>query len=261
MNKDFSISFIGAGNMGEAMIKGLLSAGVSPKRILAWDVAKKRLNLVCSSYKVKKARGLKDALGADVAVVAVKPQVIDDVLAAIAGSGVKPGLIITIAAGVPIKRFTAALGGKARVARVMPNTPALIGQGVSAYFVGGSCTKKDQAAADTVISALGPCFRVSDESLMDAVTGLSGSGPAYVFVFIEALADAGVKMGLPRALARDLAMYTVAGAARMVIETGENPAQLKDKVASPGGTTIGAAVIDAVEAATLRSKEMGEGMK
>jgi pyrroline-5-carboxylate reductase len=272
MKKDFTVSFIGAGNMGEAMVRGLTASGVAPQRIVAFDVDKARLDLVVSRYKVKRAKVALGTLAADAVVVAVKPQVIDAVLANLASLEARVPLVISIAAGVPVARFTDALGKKARVVRVMPNTPALIGRGVSAFFAGPGCTGRDVALARDVLAGLGPAHQVKDEALLDAVTGLSGSGPAYVFVFIEALADAGVKMGLPRALALDLAAHTVAGAAQMVIETGEHPASLKDKVASPGGTTIAglaelerggfrAAAIAAVEAATLRSRELGRGAK
>ncbi|HUT53517.1 MAG TPA: pyrroline-5-carboxylate reductase [bacterium] len=272
MKKEFTVSFIGAGNMGEAMVRGLVASGVMPQRILAFDVDKARLDLIVSRFKVKRAKVALGTLSSDAVVVAVKPQVIDAVLANLASLGVKVPLVISIAAGVPVSRFTDALGRKARVVRVMPNTPALIGKGVSAFFAGPGCTARDLALARTILTSLGPAHEVKEEALLDAVTGLSGSGPAYVFVLIEALADAGVKMGLPRALALDLAARTVAGAAQMVIETGEHPASLKDKVASPGGTTIAGlselerggfrgAAIAAVEAATLRSREMGRAGK
>lgn len=270
MSKGTKLGFIGAGNMGEAMIKGLTAGGTAPGSILALDADKARLDYVASKYKVKKARDLKRALDCDAWVVAVKPQSLDGLLEEVAALKARLPLIISIVAGAKVKRFLTRLGAKTRVVRVMPNTPALIGQGVSAYYAGPGCQRKDLALARSVVEALGPAHQVKDEALMDAVTGLSGSGPAYVFVIIEALADAGVMMGLPRALALSLAANTVAGAARMVIETGEHPGSLKDKVASPGGTTIAglaelergglrAALIDAVEAAALRSEEMGAG--
>jgi len=269
MKKDYSVAFIGAGNMGEAMIKGLIGAGCPAKSIAALDVDKSRLDHVVKTYEVKRAKDLSEALEADAVVLAVKPQNIDEVLDRMAVPGARLPLIISIAAGVTLERIGRRLGKRARVVRVMPNTPALIGQGVSAYYAGQACSEADLAMVESIVSALGPCHRVAAEHLMDAVTGLSGSGPAYVFIFIEAMADAGVNMGLTRAMALDLAARTVAGAARMVIETGEHPAVLKDKVASPGGTTIAgiaeleradfrAAVHDAVEAATDRSIELGE---
>jgi pyrroline-5-carboxylate reductase len=269
MKKTFTVSFIGTGNMGEAMIRGLLNAGVPAGSIVAHDVDAAKLERIAREYKVRAADDLAEALGADAAVVAVKPQHLDDLLAGLASPGLKLPLFISIVAGAPIARFTHYLSRKSRVVRVMPNTPALIGKGVSAYFVGDSCSRRDAELAQEIVGALGPSHEVEAEELMDAVTGLSGSGPAYVFVFIEALADAGVAMGLPRKLALDLAARTVAGAAAMVLETGEHPAALKDKVASPGGTTIAglaelerdgfrAALYNAVEAATFRSIELGD---
>ena len=254
--------------MGEAMIKGLLSAGFKPENILVLEAVKDRLDYIVSTYMVQKAAKLEEAIETDALVLAVKPQQLDDLLSDLAMPGVKLPLLISIMAGVQIGRITHRLGKKNRVVRIMPNTPSLIGEGVSAYFPGPGCAKRDISLARSVAEALGPTHEVKDEALMDAVTAVSGSGPAYVFVFIEALADAGVNMGLPRALALDLAARTVAGAARMVVETGEHPASLKDKVASPGGTTIAAlaeleraglraALYDAVEAATERSIDLG----
>jgi pyrroline-5-carboxylate reductase len=269
MKKDYTVAFIGAGNMGEAMIKGLIASGVASKSIKAMEVDPSRLKYIVGEYKVSAIDKLDKALACDALVLAVKPQVLDEVVSQLKTPGAALPLIISIAAGVKVQSIIHHLGKKARVIRVMPNTPALIGEGVSAYYVGSGCSKTDVGLAESIISSLGPCHKVSAEYLMDAVTGLSGSGPAYVFMFIETLADAGVNMGLTRAMALDLAARTVAGAARMVIETGEHPAVLRDKVASPGGTTIAAiaelekagfraAVHDAVEIATDRSIELGE---
>ncbi len=269
MKKDYTVSFLGAGNMGEAMIKGLLESGLGPKSITALDIDKKRSNYISSKYKVKKPRDLKAALNAEATVVAVKPQSVDHLLSYISGLNVKLPLVISIAAGVPVSRFLDTLGPKTRVVRAMPNTPALIGRGVSGYFAGPGCSKRDMAIAEDIISAMGPAHQLMDEELMDAVTGLSGSGPAYVFVMIEAMADAGVKMGLSRDLALSLAANTVAGAGRLVAESGEHPAVLKDRVSSPGGTTIAglteleqgafrSALMRAVTTATVRSRELGE---
>jgi len=268
MKKDYKVTFIGAGNMGEAMIKGLLEAGLPAKNIFAIDIDKKRIQYICSKYKVKKPADLKTGLSKDATIIAVKPQQLDNLLQYIAGLEFNLPLIISIAAGIPVKRFTDSLGAKTRVIRVMPNTPALIGKGVSGYFAGPGCQKKDLSLAEDVMSGLGPAYQLTDESLMDAVTGLSGSGPAYVFAIVDALADAGVMMGLSRDMALGLAANTVMGAAAMVTETGEHPSVLKDKVASPGGTTIAgiaamergrfrAALMDAVAAATERSRELG----
>ncbi|MFO8058312.1 MAG: pyrroline-5-carboxylate reductase [bacterium] len=270
--KTRKISFLGAGNMGEAMIKGLIRNGSPPSSITVYEKDSSRLAYITRTYKVKKADSLADALEADATVVAVKPKDLDALLDKVAGTETSLPLLISIAAGIPVSRFTDRLGPKARVVRVMPNTPALIGKGVSAYFAGPGVKSRDLSLAESIVKALGPCHKVDDEGLMDAVTGVSGSGPAYVFAVVEAMSDAGVKMGLPRAMATSLAANTVAGAAAMVAQTGEHPAALKDKVTSPGGTTIAgmaelergglrAALINAVEAATMRSRELGNPSK
>ncbi|MCU0789086.1 MAG: pyrroline-5-carboxylate reductase, partial [Verrucomicrobia bacterium] len=177
-------------------------------------------------------------------------------------------LLISIAAGVPLARLEAALPARARVIRVMPNTPALVGAAACGFALGTSATKADGALAQRLLSAVGLAFQVK-ETLLDAVTGLSGSGPAYVYQFIEALSDGGVAVGLPRDVATQLAAQTVLGSARMVLETGSHPGVLKDMVTSPGGTTIEGlhelekgnlrgAVISAVRAAAEKSKRLGQ---
>jgi pyrroline-5-carboxylate reductase len=199
-------------------------------------------------------------------VLAVKPQVLDGVLKEV-GAELAKALVVSIVAGVPISRITDACGRGGRVIRAMPNTPALVQQGMTALVIGDGVQEKDVASVRSIFESVGRVVPV-EERLMDAVTGLSGSGPAYVFLIIEALADGGVKMGVPRAIAEVLAAQTVLGAAQMVLETGQHPARLKDQVASPGGTTIAglhrleqgglrATLIDAVEAATKRSQELG----
>jgi pyrroline-5-carboxylate reductase len=178
-------------------------------------------------------------------------------------------LLISIAAGVPTAKLEAALPGNARVIRVMPNTPALVGESASGFALGKSATRADGELALRLFSAVGVAFQLK-ESLLDAVTGLSGSGPAYVYQFIEALSDGGVAAGLPRDVATKLAAQTVLGAAKMVLETGQHPGALKDMVTSPGGTTIEGlhelekgklrgTVMSAVRAATEKSKKLGQG--
>jgi pyrroline-5-carboxylate reductase len=204
----------------------------------------------------------------DVLVLAVKPQTVPAVLAEIR-SGIGPRhLVISIAAGITLQALADGLGLETRLVRVMPNTPCLVGASATGYAAGTAATEADVALVGRLFGAVGTAFALP-EKLLDAVTGLSGSGPAFVYVMIEALADGGVRMGLPRDVALALAAQTVLGSAKMVLETGTHPAALKDAVASPGGTTIAglhalerggarAALIDAVQAATLRAQELGK---
>ncbi|HEV2172661.1 MAG TPA: pyrroline-5-carboxylate reductase [Nitrospira sp.] len=265
------IGFIGAGNMAEALIAGLLHANrLSPSQLMASDIDGARLTGLHRTYKIEMAGSNRDvAERADILVLAVEPQVLDDVLAAIAAVvRVRDGtLIVSVAAGYPIARIARHLSGATRIVRSMPNTPSLIREGVTALAYDERLPDNDAVAARTLFESIGKVVRV-DERALNAVTGLSGSGPAYVYMMIEALADGGVKMGLARETAQLLAAQTVAGAARMVLESDEHPGKLKDRVASPGGTTIAglhelergrlrATLISAVEAATLRSSELG----
>jgi len=267
---DRTIAFLGGGNMAEALIKGLLAAGVvTADRMIVNDVSAERLEHLQKSYGVTVQKSQKDAVTtADIILLCVKPQIIDVVLAKISQAVDGSKLVISIAAGVTIARIEKMLSGGPRVIRVMPNTPALVLSGAAGIAAGRSATPEDLATAQQIFGAVGRAVIV-DEKLMDAVTGLSGSGPAYVFTIIDALADAGVKQGIPRQLALELAAQTVLGAAKMVLETGEHPGKLRDMVTSPGGTTIEglhmlekgklrATLMNAVEAATMRSRELGK---
>ena len=262
------IAMIGSGQMGEALIGGWLAAKtVPPEALVATDASAERRDLVKRRFGVRTGTDNRDAASrADVVVLAVKPQILDGVMKelspALAGK-----LVLSIAAGVTIAHLARLAPKGARFVRVMPNTPVLVREGVSALSFGDGVSAQDQQLARRLFEAVGRAV-VVEEKLMDAVTGLSGSGPAYVFMAIEALADGGVKMGLPRTVADLLAAQTVLGAARMVLETGEHPAKLKDRVASPGGTTIAglhrleqgglrAALMAAVEAAAKRSEVLG----
>lgn len=267
--KGKKVGFLGAGNMGEAMIKGLLQAGLVPAASIgATDVRRERLDQIATQYGIRSAKS-NPALVAesDVVILAVKPQIMASVLHEIAGS-VDGKLLISIAAGLPTRTLRAQLGRPARLIRVMPNTPALVLEGVTAIARAEGLEAGDLETAQELFGAVGRVV-VLEEDALDAVTGLSGSGPAYVAIVIESLADGGVKMGLDRATAMTLAAQTVLGSAKLILETGTHPGQLKDMVASPGGTTIAGisaleeggvrrTFISAVERATQRSRELGK---
>jgi pyrroline-5-carboxylate reductase len=266
-----SVGFLGAGKMATALARGWLAAGlVTPEKVLASDPS------VQSQQSFRSATGLRTVdksdevvASSDLLVLAVKPQSMVELLEEIRGSVTERHLIVSIAAGVTLGQLDQALGNDRRLVRVMPNTPCLIGASASGYSPGEQATAEDIALIDRLLNAVGKAFRLP-ESLLDAVTGLSGSGPAFVFTVIEALSDGGVRVGLPRDIATALAAQTVYGAARMVLETGLHLGVLKDMVTSPGGTTIAglhalergnlrAALMDAVQAATCRSTELAKG--
>ena len=265
------VGFIGGGNMGEALVRGLIGASVVPADLItATDVRSERTRELTKQYGIAahadNARCVRDA---DVVILAVKPQVMGDVVREIAPAVTARHLLISIAAGVATATIRAALGKDARIIRVMPNTPALVLHGATAIARGRGLERDDLATAEEIFGAVGRVV-ILDEDLMDAVTGLSGSGPAYVAIVIESLADGGVKMGLDRATAMTLATQTVLGSAHLLAETGMHPGALKDMVSSPGGTTIAGisaleegglrtTFIRAVERATQRSRELGRG--
>jgi pyrroline-5-carboxylate reductase len=264
-----SIAFLGSGNMAEALVKGLLHAHVAePHEIICSDRRAERGPELTKRYGVRFTRSNREAVEqAEVIVLSVKPQVMNKLLDEIAPVLNERKLVISIAAGVPIAAIERKVGHGVRIVRTMPNTPALVGAGATALSPGEHATADDLKQARALFDAIGKSVEV-EEGLLDAVTGLSGSGPAYIFLVIEALSDAGVKVGLPRDQAQDLAAQTVLGAAKLLIETGEHPGRLKDQVTSPGGTAIAGlhtleagglrtTLMDAVEAATRRSKELG----
>ncbi|HEV2331467.1 MAG TPA: pyrroline-5-carboxylate reductase [Verrucomicrobiae bacterium] len=272
MATPLKIGFLGAGKMATALAKGFIDAKLAkPKDIVAADPYEAARNHFAEETGAKTTTSNADAATfADVLILATKP---DQVAAALAEARdplerKRDYLLISIAAGVTIAKLEGALPTGARVIRAMPNTPALIGDSASAFAPGNGATAADADLAKKLLSAVGIAFQVK-ESLLDAVTGLSGSGPAYVYQFIEALSDGGVASGLPRDIATRLAAQTVLGAARMVLETGLHPGALKDQVASPGGTTIEGlhelekgklrgTVMSAVRAATEKSKKLGQ---
>jgi pyrroline-5-carboxylate reductase len=269
--KGQKVGFIGSGNMGEALIKGLTAANlVSPDAIYASDVRIERLRALDQQYGVQLLQDNAELVRqVDIVILAVKPQILPAVVRQIASAVTKKKLLISIAAGVSTTTIRAALGKDARLIRVMPNTPALVLEGVTAIAKAEGLEPGDLDDAGEIFSAVGRVVTL-DEELMDAVTGLSGSGPAYVAIVIESLADGGVKMGLDRITAMTLATQTVLGAARLILETGLHPGAVKDMVSSPGGTTIAGIaaleeggirnnLIKAVERATHRSRELGRG--
>jgi pyrroline-5-carboxylate reductase len=264
------IGFLGAGKMATALARGWLSAGlVHPEALLASDPSAEARAFFKSATGVLAIGANAEVVDrSDVLILAVKPQSMAALLSEIA-SAVRPGhLLISIAAGITLRQMQTGIGATRRLVRVMPNTPCLVGASASAYAPGPDATEEDIALVDRLLNGVGRAFRLP-ESLLDAVTGLSGSGPAFVYLIIEALSDGGVRVGLPREVATILAAQTVFGAAKMVLETGSHPGVLKDMVASPGGTTIAglhalerggvrAALIDAVEAAARRSSELSK---
>jgi pyrroline-5-carboxylate reductase len=271
--KGRTVGFIGAGNMGEALMKGLLAATVVPaEAIYATDVRLERLKELGRQYGIQVSSDNADLVRrADIVILAVKPQIMDAVLREIAPVVTRRKLLISIAAGVSTAKIRALLREDARLIRVMPNTPALVLEGATAIAKADGLEAGDLDTAGEIFSAVGRVV-VLGEDLMDAVTGLSGSGPAYVAVAIESLADGGVRMGLDRVTAMTLATQTVLGAAKLLLETGMHPGALKDMVCSPGGTSIaGVAALEdgglrttfikAVERATQRSRELGQGTR
>ena len=265
------IAFIGTGQMATALAAGFVRSLLKPEQISGYDPYESARK----SFAEKTGQGvhvsadlataLKDAT---VIILAVKPQVMTEALASVTTMMSVTPLVVSVAAGITIQKLTTGLPAGARIVRVMPNTPALIGKGASGLSSGGAATADDVKLVTELLETVG-IVEVVPEHLLDAVTGLSGSGPAYVFQLIEALSDGGVKMGLPRATATRLASQTVAGAAEMQLVTGQHPAVLKDAVTSPGGTTIAglhalesggmrAALIAAVEASTLKSRQLGQ---
>jgi len=271
MATKLTLGFLGAGKMATALAKGFISAGlVKANQVIASDPVAAARKHFAEETGAKTTDSNSDVVKfANVLFLAVKPGNVPELLAEISGQTTPKHLLISICAGVPIAKLESGLGNNARVIRVMPNTPALVGSSATAYALGKSATAADGELAQKFFSAVGLAFQLK-ESLLDAVTGLSGSGPAYIYLVIEALSDGGVASGLPRDVATKLAAQTVLGSAKMVLETGQHPGALKDMVTSPGGTTIEGlhelekgkvrgALINAVRAASEKSKKLGQG--
>ena len=265
-----TFGFLGTGNMAEALIRGLLRSGaVKPEQVWGSEPRASRMEQIKSRYGIHVTKYNVDVVRhASVIILSVKPQILPSVLDEIAPHLKPRALVISVAAGVPIAVIEARLPTGIRVVRTMPNTPALVGAGATAIAANQHATADDLKITEQIFRSVGMTV-VLDEEQLDAVTGLSGSGPAYMFLIIEALSDAGVKVGLSRYNAVALAAHTVLGSAKLLIETGDHPGQLKDMVTSPGGTAIAGlhtleagglrtTLMNAVEAATRRSRELGE---
>jgi pyrroline-5-carboxylate reductase len=264
------IGFLGAGNMAGALISGLLrSKTVDAAHIRASDPRSERLAELRGAHGIVTHTDNAELVAwANVIVLAVKPQTAAKVLDECGNSIGRGHLVVSIAAGVPIRAIEAKVGEGTRIVRAMPNTPAIVQAGATAVSPSATATAADLDAARALFDAVGKTVTL-DEVHLDAVTGLSGSGPAYVMLFIEAMADGGVRMGLPRDVALTLATQVVYGSAKLLLDTGEHPARMREMVTSPAGTTIAGlsalearavrgAIMEAVEKATLRSTELGK---
>jgi pyrroline-5-carboxylate reductase len=264
------VGFIGAGNMGEVLIRGLIQSGkVDKKDILAGDASPERLAYISNTYGIRTTpSNVELAKGADIVIIAVKPQNMDDLLEELSSTSHENHQFISIVAGITTEKLAKKMHHKSGIIRVMPNAPASVLAGIAAIYPGRNISPADLQRAVSIFECVGRAVIIKNEALMDVVTGLSGSGPAFVFMMIESLSDAGVQLGISRKEASLLAAQTVYGAAKMLLETGKHPSELKDIVATPGGTTFAglkslekgnfrSTIMDAVEAAATRSRELG----
>jgi pyrroline-5-carboxylate reductase len=264
-----TIGFLGAGNMAEALLRGLLRGGdFGPAQVLASGPREERMAELRERYGIDAGTDNHRPAAADIVVLSIKPQIMSRVLDEVASTIRPDALVLSIAAGVPVSAIASRLAAGTRIVRAMPNTPALVDAGATAIAGGEHASAADLDDAKKIFDAVGVTV-VLEESQLDAVTGLSGSGPAYVFLILEALSDAGVKVGLSRRTSQLLAAQTLLGSAKLLLETNEHPGRLKDMVTSPGGTAITGlhtlenggvrtTMMNAVEAATNRSRELGE---
>ena len=264
------IGVIGAGKIGSAIVRGVIRAGLVRKdQVMASDVSKALRQSIAKELGIEVTPNNGKACDfADIVILAVKPQIVDRVIKEVAKKLGKAKLLVSVAAGVPLSRIENNLAKGARVVRVMPNIPCVVGAGASCYAGGAHATARDLERVGLILNSFGIALPL-EEKYLDAVTGLSGSGPAYVFLFIESLADGGVQVGLNRDVALKLARQTVYGSARMALESGKHLGQLRDEVTSPGGTTIAGLyalekggmrgiVMEAVLQATYRSQALGK---
>jgi pyrroline-5-carboxylate reductase len=263
-----SLAILGGGKIGEALLAGLLRSGRLADDIQVSEKLADRSAYLTATHGVRTVPVDVALDSARIVVIAVKPQDVDALMAAMRPSITDKHVVVSVVAGVPTQRIEAALGGSVAVVRCMPNTPALVSEGITAITAGTHASPADLDLAEALLTPLGRVVRVP-ESQLDAVTAISGSGPAYFFFLVEAMIEAGILLGLPRTLAAELVVQTAVGAAVMLRDTGEHPVQLREAVTSPGGTTIAAireleihgvraAVIAAIEAASNRSVELGK---
>ncbi|MFO7749991.1 MAG: pyrroline-5-carboxylate reductase [Desulfobacteraceae bacterium] len=267
------IGFIGSGNMGEALISGLvLSGAAKPENIICSDINSEQLNEIKEKYQVLTTPDNVEVIEAsDIIVYATKPQILASVLKETAHALNMSKLVISIAAGVPLAAISAGLNKELRLIRAMPNICAFVKESATAIAAGAHVQEGDIERSKAIFDSIGKTVFIQENILMDAFTGLSGSGPAYIFLIIDAMADAGVKMGLSRKDSLFLSTQTVLGSAKLLMESKEHPGSLKDRVTSPGGTAIAGihtleegglrtTMINAVEAASNRATELGEMM-
>ncbi len=261
------VAIIGGGKIGEALLSGLLRGERTPADLVVAEKHPERARYLAATYGVKALDVAEAAAAARTLVVAVKPQDIDTLLAELAPVVGSEHLVVSVAAGITTKKISAALPDGVAVVRCMPNTPALVDEAMTAVAAGAHADEAHLATAEALLASVGRVVRVP-ESQLDAVTALSGSGPAYFFYLVEAMIDAGILLGLPRTLAAELIVQTAIGSAKMLRDSGEHPVQLREAVTSPGGTTIAAirelevhgvraALLAAIEAAALRSAALG----
>lgn len=273
MLREKKIGFIGTGNMGYALVSGLIGSDTArAENITCTDIREELLEKIKDDFGVKTTTdNLVAVKASDIVIYAVKPQIIAAVLKETAPYLDRSKLIISIAAGVPLPAIESSLKKELRLIRVMPNIAASVKASASAIAAGKNALPEDIETAKAIFNSVGVSIFLKENYLMDAITGLSGSGPAYIFTIVDALADAGVKVGLARQDALFLSIHTLMGAAKLLLETGAHPGQLKDRVTSPGGTAIAGlhtlekgglrtTLIDCVEVATNRSKELGQIM-
>lgn len=266
-----TVAIVGAGVMGETFVSGLVRAGWRPQDLVVSDKSKERLALLAQRYGVATVPAEQAVADADTVLLAVKPQDMEHVLAAISTT-LRPGtLVVSIAAGIPTTYVEQRLPEGTPVVRAMPNTPAMVDEGMAAVSGGVYCEQPHLERAEALMRACGQVLSVAEHHL-DAVTAISGSGPAYIFYVVEAMIEAGVLLGLPRSTSTDLVVQTLYGAATMLKETGEHPTVLRERVSSPGGTTMAAlrelddhkvraAFLTAMEAAARRSAQLASGQQ